>query len=199
MIASRSCRLNAARNSFSVDSVTAVRRGMASHGCERPASLKVSLSGIKEKRAPRQPHDRVELERKRVRTHCCRSRSEPSRPALCETISAVDGPRRVRFKRDLRGLATIRAHRVVHCTRASVEAASSAASVFVHSLPTIRALQGSDGRLTEARPLKGAPSGDDSAIDGKGPSGSERGHAPRAAIAARCPPSCRRRSSPAVA
>src|SRR5437899_12549452 len=68
---------------------------------------------------------------------------EPSRPALCETISAVDRPRGVRFKRNLRGLATVRAHRIKHLTRAAVVAAasaSSAASVFVHSLPTVRSL-----------------------------------------------------------
>src|SRR6058998_514590 len=67
---------------------------------------------------------------------------EPSRPALCETISAVDRPRRVRFKRNLRGLATVRAHRIKHLTRAAVVAASasSAASVFVHLLPTVRSL-----------------------------------------------------------
>src|SRR5437870_6576456 len=69
---------------------------------------------------------------------------EPSRPALCETISAVDRPRRVRFKRNLRGLATVRAHRIKHLTRAAVvaasAAASSAASVFVHLLPTVRSL-----------------------------------------------------------
>src|SRR5207249_4613633 len=81
---------------------------------------------------------------------------EPSRPALCETISAVDGPRGVRLKRDLRGLATVRAHRVIHLTRAAVEAASSSASVFVHSLPTIQALQGTDGRLSGPIPHKAA-------------------------------------------
>src|SRR5207245_7640747 len=69
---------------------------------------------------------------------------EPSRPALCETISAVDRPCWVRFERDLRGLATVRAHRIKHLTRAAVvaasAAASSAASVFVHLLPTVRFL-----------------------------------------------------------
>src|SRR5256885_1296258 len=84
-------------------------------------------------------------------------RGPASRPALCETIAAIDGPRRVRFKRDLRGLATVRAHRVIHLTRATVvAAASSAASVFVHSLPTIRTLEGTDGRLTGPILIKGA-------------------------------------------
>src|SRR5256885_4396883 len=82
-----------------------------------------------------------ELERKRFE-RLPFSILEPSRPALCETISAVDRPRRVRFKRNLRGLATVRAHRIKHLTRAAVVAASasSAASVFVHSLPTVRPL-----------------------------------------------------------
>src|SRR5207245_6688350 len=67
---------------------------------------------------------------------------------------------RVRFERDLGGVATIRAHRVVHLTRASViasAAASSAASVFVHSLPTVRALAGSDTPLRGCLGLKGVP------------------------------------------
>src|SRR5437870_6298523 len=81
---------------------------------------------------------------------------EPSRPALCETISAVDRPRRVRFKRNLRGLATVRAHRIKHLTRAAVVAASasSAASVFVHSLPTVRPLVGQTSRREGPRLLK---------------------------------------------
>src|SRR6058998_1329835 len=82
---------------------------------------------------------------------------EPSRPALCETISAVDRPRRVRFKRNLRGLATVRAHRIKHLTRAAVVAAasaSSAASVFVHSLPTVRPLVGRTSRREGPRLLK---------------------------------------------
>src|SRR5207249_7769190 len=93
---------------------------------------------------------------------------EPSRPALCETISAVDGPRGVRLKRNLRGLATIRAHRVIHLTRATVVAASSAASVFVHSLPTIRTLEGTDGRLTGPILIKGAHPGRTPEIEGTG-------------------------------
>jgi len=81
---------------------------------------------------------------------------EPSRPALCETISAVDRPCRVRFKRNLRGLATVRAHRIKHLTRAAVVAASasSAASVFVHSLPTVRPLVGRTSRREGPRLLK---------------------------------------------
>src|SRR5881628_2796226 len=81
---------------------------------------------------------------------------EPSRPALCETISAVDRPRGVRFKRNLRGLATVRAHRIKHLTRAAVVAASasSAASVFVHSLPTVRPLLGRTTRRESPRLLK---------------------------------------------
>src|SRR2546425_11093395 len=82
---------------------------------------------------------------------------EPSRPALCETISAVDRPRRVRFKRTLRGLATVRAHRIKHLTRATVvppAPASSAASVFVHSLPTVRPLVGRTSRREGPRLLK---------------------------------------------
>src|SRR5436309_6453053 len=82
---------------------------------------------------------------------------EPSRPALCETISAVDRPRRVRFKRNLRGLATVRAHRIKHLTRAAVVAAasaSSAASVFVHLLPTVRPLVGRTTRREGPRLLK---------------------------------------------
>jgi hypothetical protein len=182
-----------------------IRRGFVYFGPvgTRALTIIIVLYGDKEKTgAPRQPHDRVELERKRVRTLCCRSRLEPSRPALCETISAIDGPRWVRFERDLRGLATVRAHRVVHCTRAPVVAAAtapSAASVFVHSLPTIRSLQGPDGPLTGPRPLKGAPAGRDSAIDGSRSSGDGIDQPRRAAIAARCPPSWRRRSSAAEA
>src|SRR5207244_6419457 len=81
---------------------------------------------------------------------------EPSRPALCETISAVDRPRGVRFKRNLRGLATVRAHRIKHLTRAAVVAASasSAASVFVHSLPTVRPFGGPDNPPRGPPPLK---------------------------------------------
>src|SRR5256712_8087402 len=82
-----------------------------------------------------------ELERKRFE-RLPFSILEPSRPALCETISAVDRPCRVRFERDLRGLATVRAHRIKHLTRASVVAASaassSAASVFVPLLTAVR-------------------------------------------------------------
>src|SRR6266571_8331799 len=99
--------------------------------------------------------------------------SEPSRPALCETISAVDGSGRVRFERDLGGLAAVRAHRVVHRTRASVvtaaaSAASSAASLFVHSLPTIRSLVGSDARPRGSQGLKGVHSSATLGIDTKG-------------------------------
>src|SRR3989454_11965886 len=109
-----------------------------------------------------------ELERKRFE-RLPFSILEPSRPALCETIAAVDGPRRVRFKRDLRGLATVRAHRVIHLTRATVvAAASSAASVFVHSLPTIRTLVGTDGRLTGPILIKGAHPARTPEIDGNG-------------------------------
>src|SRR5207237_379993 len=53
-------------------------------------------------------------------------------------------------------LPAVRATRVLHLTRAAVEAASSSASVFVHSLPTIQALQGTDGRLTGPIPHKAA-------------------------------------------
>src|SRR3989442_5881258 len=82
---------------------------------------------------------------------------EPSRPALCETISAVDRPRRVRFKRNLRGLATVRAHRIQQLTPAAgvdAASASSAASVFVHSLPTVRPLVGRPTRREGPRLLK---------------------------------------------
>src|SRR3990170_6320178 len=111
--------------------------------CWDPCSSELQdISRDKEKRAPRQPHDRVEPERKKVGTLDAVLISEPSRPALCETISAVDGSGRVRLERDLGGLATFRAHRVVHLARASVVAASSAASLFVHLLPTIRSPTG---------------------------------------------------------
>src|SRR2546426_6525617 len=108
-----------------------------------------------------------ELERKRFE-RLPFSILEPSRPALCETISAVDGPRGVRLKRNLRGLATVRAHRIIHLTRATVVAASSAASVFVHSLPTIRTLVGTDGRLTGPILIKGAHPARTPEIDGNG-------------------------------
>src|SRR5213078_1798942 len=121
----------------------------------------------------------------------------PSRPALCETISAVDGPRGVRLKRNLRGLATVRAHRVIHLTRATVVAASSAASVFVHSLPTIRTLGGTDRRLTGPILIKGAHPG--RALEIEGTEGPGRDGRHRAAIAARCPTSWRCRSFPAAA
>src|SRR5207247_10983710 len=115
-----------------------------------------------------------------------------SRPALGETISAVDGPRRVRLKRDLRGLATVRAHRVVHLTRSAVVAASasSSASVFVHSLPTIRTLQGTDGRLTGPIPHKAAHPARRTGWAGRKVSRVVSGplHVRNAAIAARCPP-----------
>src|SRR5438034_7283275 len=116
--------------------------------------------------------------------------SEPSRPALCETISAVDGSGRVRFERDLGGLAAVRAHRVVHCTRASVvtaaaSAASSAASLFVHSLPTIRSLVGPDGRPRGSQGLKGVHSSTTLGIDtNRGPCG-EIGQAARTTGASR--------------
>src|SRR6266700_7709680 len=103
--------------------------------------------------------------------------SEPSRPALCETISAVDGSGRVRFERDLGGLAAVRAHRVVHGTRASVvtaasDSASSAASLFVHSLPTIRSLMGPDARPRESQGLKAVHSSTTLGIDtNRGPCG----------------------------
>src|SRR6266511_759454 len=111
--------------------------------------------------------------------------SEPSRPALCETISAVDGSGRVRFERDLGGLAAVRAHRVVHGTRASVvtaaASASSSAALFVHSLPTIRSLVGSDGRLRGSQGLKGVHSSTTLGIDtNRGPCG-EIGQAARTA------------------
>src|SRR5881628_3356874 len=94
---------------------------------------------------------------------------EPSRPALCETISAVDRPRGVRFKRNLRGLATVRAHRIKHLTRAAVVAASasSAASVFVHSLPTVRPLLGRTTRRESPRLLKVCTTAPYRGIDGK--------------------------------
>src|SRR3989454_11625816 len=97
-----------------------------------------------------------ELERKRFE-RLPFSILEPSRPALCETISAVDRPRRVRFKRNLRGLATVRAHPIKHLTRAAVVAAasaSSAASVFVYSLPTVRPFGGPDNPPRGPPPLK---------------------------------------------
>src|SRR6059036_985431 len=100
---------------------------------------------------------------------------EPSRPALCETISAVDRPRRVRFKRNLRGLATVRAHRIKHLTRAAVVAASasSAASVFVHSLPTVRPLVGRTSRREGPRLLKVCTTSSDGGLTGSG------GHRPK--------------------
>src|SRR2546422_11619408 len=97
-----------------------------------------------------------ELERKRFE-RLPFSILEPSRPALCETISAGDRPRRVRFKRNLRGLATVHAHRIKHLTRCTVVAAasaSSAASVFVHSLPTVRPMEGRTTRRDGPRLLK---------------------------------------------
>src|SRR3989449_7251252 len=97
-----------------------------------------------------------ELERKRFE-RLPFSILEPSRPALCETISAVDRPRRVRFKRNLRGLATVRAHRIKHLTRAAGVAAASAPStapVSVHSLPTVRPLVGRTSRREGPRLLK---------------------------------------------
>src|SRR6266571_1627701 len=108
--------------------------------------------------------------------------SEPSRPALCETISAVDGSGRVRFERDLGGLAAVRAHRVVHGTRASVvtaasASASSAASLFVHSLPTIRSLMGPDARPRGSQGLKAVHSGTTLGIDTKGGPCGEMGQA----------------------
>src|SRR6266511_3301665 len=130
--------------------------------------------------------------------------SEPSRPALCETISAVDGSGRVRFERDLGGLAAVRAHRVVHCTRASVvtaasASASSAASLFVHSLPTIRSLMGSDGRRRGSQGLKGVHSSTTLGIDTNRGLCGEIGQAPRRAIDARARTRWRRRSSSADA
>src|SRR3989475_6769277 len=139
-----------------------------------------------------------ELERKRFE-RLPFSILEPSRPALCETISAVDRPRRVRFKRNLRGLATVRAHRIKHLTRAAVVAAasaSSAASVFVHSLPTVRPFGGPDNPPRGPPPLKAVHHSTNPSIDGnRGPS-AEIGQARRAAIAARFATCWRRRSAP---
>src|SRR2546425_12546415 len=62
------------------------------------------------------------------------------------------------LQRVLGGLAALRAHLNLHLRRASViasAAASSAASVFVHSLPTVRALAGSDIPLRGCLGLKG--------------------------------------------
>src|SRR5256712_8152896 len=112
-----------------------------------------------------------ELERKRFE-RLPFSILEPSRPALCETISAVDRPRRVRFKRNLRGLATVRAHRIKHLTRATVVAAasaSSAASVFVHSLPTVRPLVGRTTRREGPRLLKLCTTAPYRGLTGRGP------------------------------
>jgi len=110
-----------------------------------------------------------ELERKRFE-RLPFSILEPSRPALCETISAVDRPRGVRFKRNLRGLATVRAHRIKHLTRAAVVAASasSAASVFVHSLPTVRPLVGRTSRREGPRFLKVCTTGPHGRLTGSG-------------------------------
>src|SRR3989441_6550885 len=108
----------------------------------RDLSMTTSAPREKEKRAPRQPQGGLGARTERG-SNAAVIDLEPSRPALCETISAVDRPCRVRFERDLRGLATVRAHRIKHLTRAAVVAAaraSTAASVFVHSLPTVRSL-----------------------------------------------------------
>src|SRR2546425_10475361 len=105
----------------------------------RDLSMTTSAPREKEKRAPRQPQGGLGARTERG-SNAAVIDLEPSRPALCETISAVDRPCRVRFERDLRGLATVRAHRIKHLTRAAVvassAAASSAASVFVHLLTT---------------------------------------------------------------
>lgn len=66
---------------------------------------------------------------------------ESARPALRETVSAVDGPGRVRFEGDLRGLTTVCAYGVVHLARTAVEAAPSATSLFVHLLTTYPGLK----------------------------------------------------------
>ena len=115
----------------------------------RDLSMTASAPREKEKRAPRQPQGGLGARTERG-SNAAVIDLEPSRPALCETISAVDRPCRVRFERDLGGLATVRAHRIKHLTRAAVvasaSAASSAASVFVHSLPTVRSLVDRTGR-----------------------------------------------------
>src|SRR5207249_8745660 len=87
----------------------------------------------------------------------------------------------------------------IHLTRAAVEAASSSASVFVHSLPTIQALQGTDGRLTGPIPHKAAhparPGG--GGLEGASPGDPGPPQDRKAEIAARSPPSCRRIASEA--